>query len=232
MTQYRTYGEILKEKEQIVINILKKAMPASAVSLKEGVLLLAANPDKKFNKIYRLHDRIACIISGSRADFKPVYGTLRFGVEQLVQHYSEGDVVLEAVAEEFARLLKERFEDVRIIAPYAINIALVEVAPVQEDDILIQIDFKGNLKDFASYLVLVGDELEASGFEKKIEGRSKETIEEIFSFIAEWDKGLRQANKGRLETVFLSREKVIKGEFGEVFQRLDFKTLVSKGGKK
>lgn len=218
----RKYADILHEKEEIAQNKLQNIKPVVVASLKEGILLLAANPDLKLNKIYRLYDRIACVISGSRANFKQIFRILRIGVENWASFYSEGDIVLGELAEEFASLLKERFEDINRIFPYTVDIVLVEVAPVQKDDILIHIDFRGDLKDCASCFVL-GNESEKADLEKQTRKLLNENtpINEVFAEMAKKDKELREANKGRLETVFLNRERVLKKEFDEVFQRIE-----------
>lgn len=224
---FRTYEEILEEKDKIAQEILKDAKPIIAISLKEGILIFTANPNLKFDKIYEVYDRIVCAISGYRPDFMELYRPLVFAAENWAENYSEGDVALKDLAEGLARFLKQKYENSAVPTPYIVNMALVEIAPNQKDDILIRIDFRGSLKIFDSYLVLSSDKLEKSKAKEIIEKYLKEgySVEKICSNIAKQDKELRQASQGRLEAVFLSREKVIKRKFDDVFQRIDFKTL-------
>lgn len=219
---YGKHSELLEEKGGIAQEKLKDAKPIIAISLKEGVLIFAVNPNLKVNKIYPLHDRIACVISGHRPDFKKIYTPLRITIQDWADYYSEGDIVLKKLAEELASFIKDRYENPGVPTPYIINMALIEVAPAQKDDILIQVDFKGNLVDFNSYLILNDDESKKSKIEELIKKYLKEgySIEKICSDVAKQNKKLHRANEGRLEAVLLSRKKVLEKKFDDVFQRL------------
>lgn len=219
---YRKHSEILEEKRGKAQEKLKDAKPIVVISLKEGILIFTANPDLKFDKIYEVFDRIACAISGYRPDFMELYRPLVFGAEKWAGDWSEDDVALKDLADELAKFLKQRYENPGVPTPYIVNLALAEVAPNQKDDVLVHIDFQGDLRNSDSYLILNGTEEEKSEAEKLIQKYLKEgySIEKICSDIAKQNKKLHQDDEGRLEAVFLSREKVAEKKFDDVFQRL------------
>jgi len=130
-------------------------MPALAVSLNEGILVLTYR--RQARKIFEIYDRLIFTAIGQQSDVE----SLRMGAVDFTHqegyNRSEEDVTIQRVVSALSEAIKKAFSDFNS-APVVARSLFAEVGPTPEQDAYLTLDFDGDFKTSRKFAVIAGSE--------------------------------------------------------------------------
>jgi proteasome alpha subunit len=146
--------QMMKDRADYARKGIARGRSLIAMSVVEGVVLVAENPSRTLYKISEIYDRIAFAGVGKYNEFE----MLRIaGVRQAdVKGYSfaREDVNARSLANAYAQTLGQVFT--HELKPYEVEILVAQVGATPDDDELFQILYDGVVNDKEGYTVLGG----------------------------------------------------------------------------
>ncbi|HSO95710.1 MAG TPA: proteasome subunit alpha [Acidimicrobiia bacterium] len=146
--------QMMKDRADYARKGIARGRSLIAMSVVEGVVLVAENPSRTLYKISEIYDRIAFAGVGKYNEFE----MLRIaGVRQAdVKGYSfaREDVNARSLANAYAQTLGQVFT--HELKPYEVEILVAQVGAEPDDDELFQILYDGVVNDKEGYTVLGG----------------------------------------------------------------------------
>jgi proteasome alpha subunit len=146
--------QMMKDRADYARKGIARGRSLIAMSVVEGIVLVAENPSRTLYKISEIYDRIAFAGVGKYNEFE----MLRIaGVRQAdVKGYSfaREDVNARSLANAYAQTLGQVFT--HELKPYEVEILVAQVGATPDDDELFQILYDGVVNDKEGYTVLGG----------------------------------------------------------------------------
>ena len=146
--------QMMKDRADYARKGIARGRSLIAMSVVEGIILVAENPSRTLYKISEIYDRIAFAGVGKYNEFE----MLRIaGVRQAdVKGYSfaREDVNARSLANAYAQTLGQVFT--HELKPYEVEILVAQVGATPDDDELFQILYDGVVNDKEGYTVLGG----------------------------------------------------------------------------
>jgi len=155
MPFYVSPEQVMKDRADYARKGIARGRSLVAMSVQEGIVIVAENPSRTLYKISEIYDRIAFAGVGKYNEFE----MLRIaGVRQAdIKGYSfaREDVNARALANAYAQTLGQVFT--HEMKPYEVEILVAQVATRIEDDELFHILYDGTVMDEEGFTVLGGE---------------------------------------------------------------------------
>ena len=224
----------LRKREEDIKRILQDASPFIVWPCEEGILVLAANKDKRENRTHSIFDRIACITLGGFSAGTILWqdAALRASMEGF--NLSRGDVSCRILMKGTSALLSESFHNFRQGPVFGAEVVFVEVASERTEDYLAYVNFRGFIQTFDEARIF-GRIQVPDGRDARNEGRAENDLAHQ-CIKALWDPNLSTGqainalreeqslanifSSTRVEALLLDRRMVKEEKFNKTFKRL------------
>ena len=224
----------LRKREEDIKRILQDASLFIVWPCEEGVLVLAANKDRRENRTHSIFDRIACITLGGFSAGTILWqdAALRASMEGF--NLSRGDVSCRILIKGTSALLSESFHNFRQGPVFGAEVVFVEVASERADDYLAYVNFRGFIQTF-NEAKMFGRIQVPDVRDVRNEGRAEnELAHQRIKALWEPDLSTEQAidslrqeqslanifSSTRVEAILLDRKMVKEEKFNKTFKRL------------
>ena len=198
--------DVILEREELVKQGLEKSWPLVGISLKQGILLVALNPQLELiKKIVEIQNGIVLGAVGRAVEFEELKKLLISEAYRIAHLYSVKDVEILDLSKFLSQALSQAFYDLRV-KPLEVEIVLVEVGRVLEEDKIIKVRSDGTRRRVEKIFWL-GGKAEIIGrniLGKYSENLSLNEIEEILKL--EILKNTELDKPPKFEIVFLERD--------------------------
>src|SRR3989344_7743437 len=146
MTEFVDFS--IHRREDEIQRILQDSSPVVVWPCEDGVLVVAANKDKRENRTHSIFDRIACITLGGFSAGTILWqdAALRASMEGF--NLSRGDVSCRILMKGTSALLSESFHNFRQGPVFGAEVVFVEVASERTEDYLAYVNFRGFIQTF------------------------------------------------------------------------------------
>lgn len=229
----------LRKREEDIKRILWDASPFIIWPCEGGVLVLAANKDKRENRIHSIFDRIACVTLGGFSAGTILWqdAALRASMEGF--NLSRGDVSCRILMKGTSALLSESFHNFRQGPVFGAEVVFVEVASERGDDYLAYVNFRGFIQTFDETKMFGRIQVPDSRDVRNEGWAENELAHQRIRAVWDPDLSIEQAinvlraeqslsnifSSTRVEAIFLDRQMVKEEKFNKVFQRLTVRRL-------
>lgn len=149
------WQEGIGNRAQYIESKLAQGIPALAVSLNQGILVLTYR--RQTRKIYEIYDRLIFTAIGQQSDIE----SLRMGAVDFTHqegyNRSEEDVTIQRVVSALSEAVKRSFSDFNS-APVVARSLFAEVGVSPDQDSYFTLDFDGDFRSSRRFAVIAGSE--------------------------------------------------------------------------
>jgi len=231
MSEFVEVSTSLRRREEEIRRILDKTSPVLVWPAEEGIAIIAANRDKKENRIHSIYDRIACVTLGTFSGGTILWQHAAFRASSDGFNLSKGDVSCRIIIRDISALLSESFQSLRKGSLFGAEALFVEVDKESKNDYLVYLNFMGfvNTFDEARLFGHLDPDADHNGDSDELKDSAERKLGEI------WDPSrplleaigmLREEElfgglftSSRIEIVTMDRSAVKEERFSQVFKR-------------
>jgi len=224
--------ESTRRREEDIKRILNRASPIIVWPAEEGIVIIAANRDKRENRIHSIYDRIACITLGtfSGGTFLWQHAAIKASSDGF--NLSKGDVSCRIIIRDISGLLSDSFHNWRRGPLFGVEAVFVEIGEERNKDYLVHLNFMGFVNTFEEARLfgqLVSDE-DGNNDRDELKDNAERKLGELWdpnrplSDVIQMLRGEellhRLFSATRVEVVTMDRRAVKEGRFNRVFNRI------------
>ena len=232
MTEFVDFS--IHKREDEIQRILQDSSPVVVWPCEDGVLVVAANKDKRENRIHSIFDRIACVTLGGFSAGTILWQDAAYRASAEGHQLSKGVVSCRILLKTTSALLADSFQNLRRGPVFGAEAVFVEVASNRNNDYLAHVNFSGFVHTFNT-AKLFGNI--SSNLRNTKEDRSREVnlahdrlnllwnpeLSVQDSLLSLKSESILQPifNSVRVEAIVLDRHAVQNGKFDKVLKRLE-----------
>jgi proteasome alpha subunit len=156
MTQqfYVSPEQLMKDRADFARKGIARGRSVVVISCRDGIALVAENPSPSLHKIGEIYDKIAFAAVGKYNEFESLRQAGVRYADVRGYSYDREDVTARGLASVYAQSLGAVFTAEQ--KPFEVELAVAEVAPIQEGDHLYRLTFDGSIADEHGFIVMGG----------------------------------------------------------------------------
>jgi proteasome alpha subunit len=156
MTQqfYVSPEQLMKDRADFARKGIARGRSVVVISCRDGIALVAENPSPSLHKIGEIYDKIAFAAVGKYNEFESLRQAGVRYADVRGYSYDREDVTARGLASVYAQSLGAVFTAEQ--KPFEVELAVAEVAPIQEEDHLYRLTFDGSIADEHGFIVMGG----------------------------------------------------------------------------
>lgn len=221
-----------RRREEEIKRILDRASPVVVWPAEEGIVIIAANRDKRENRIHSIYDRIACVTLGTFSGGTILWQHAAFRASSDGFNLSKGDVSCRIIIRDTSALLSDSFHSLRKGPLFGVEAVFVEVDEERESDYLVHLNFMGFVNTFGEARLFgrLDPDADRNGDRDELKDNAERKLGEMWNpglSLSEAVEALRgeESFRGlftssRVEIVTMERYAVKEGRFNQVFNRM------------
>ena len=156
MTQqfYVSPEQLMKDRADFARKGIARGRSVVVISCRDGIALVAENASPSLHKIGEIYDKIAFAAVGKYNEFESLRQAGVRYADVRGYSYDREDVTARGLASVYAQSLGAVFTAEQ--KPFEVELAVAEVAPIQEEDHLYRLTFDGSIADEHGFIVMGG----------------------------------------------------------------------------
>ena len=156
MTQqfYVSPEQLMKDRADFARKGIARGRSVVVISCRDGIALVAENASPSLHKIGEIYDKIAFAAVGKYNEFESLRQAGVRYADVRGYSYDREDVTARGLASVYAQSLGAVFTAEQ--KPFEVELAVAEVAPIQEGDHLYRLTFDGSIADEHGFIVMGG----------------------------------------------------------------------------
>ncbi|MGO4227526.1 proteasome subunit alpha [Arthrobacter sp. YAF34] len=156
MTQqfYVSPEQLMKDRADFARKGIARGRSVVVISCRDGIALVAENASPSLHKIGEIYDKIAFAAVGKYNEFESLRQAGVRYADVRGYSYDREDVTARGLASVYAQSLGAVFTAEQ--KPFEVELAVAEVATIQEEDHLYRLTFDGSIADEHGFIVMGG----------------------------------------------------------------------------
>lgn len=220
-----------RRREEEIKRILNRASPVVIWPAEEGVAIIAANRDKRENRVHSIYDRIACVTLGTFSGGTLLWQHAAFRASSDGFNLSKGCVSCRIIIRDISALLSESFHSFRKGPLFGVEAVFVEVDEERDNDYLSHLNFMGFVNTFGEARLFgrLDPDSDKNGKVDELNNAAEKRLAEIWDPARPLSEAVdmlkREERLGglfatsRIEVVTMDRSAVKEERYSRVFQR-------------
>jgi len=220
-----------RHREEEIKRILDRASPIVVWPAEEGIAIIAANRDKRENRVHSIYDRIACVTLGTFSGGTILWQHAAVRASSDGFNLSKGDVSCRIIIRDTSALLSDSFHNWRKGPLFGVEAVFVEVEEERDDDYLIHLNFMGFVNTFGEARLFgrLDPDEDRNGDRDELKDNAERKLGEMWNPnrpLSDAIQTLRGEElfrglfaSSRVEVVTMDRLAVKEGRFNYVFNR-------------
>ena len=220
-----------RRREEETKRILERASPVIVWPAEEGIVVIAANRDKKENRIHSIYDRIACVTLGTFSGGTILWQHAAFRASSDGFNLSKGDVSCRIIIRDTSALLSDSFHGLRKGPLFGVEAVFVEIDEKREGDYLVYLNFMGfvNTFDEARLFGRLDPDADSNSGRDELKDNADKRLGEIWDPARSLSDAIETLKREelfrglfaspRVEIVIMDRSAVKEERFSQVFKK-------------
>lgn len=223
-----------RRREDEVQRILQEASPIIIWPCEDGVLVIAANKDRRENRIHAIYDRIVCVTLGGFSAGTVLWQDAAFRASAEGYQLSKGDVSCRILIKTTSAVLSDSFQNLRRGPVFGAEAIFTEVASDRDDDYLAHVTFNGFVQTFNTARLFGRVQKKEGDSTKDDGGKATVVAQERLEFLWDPELSIRESlsalrneqafssmfDSVRVEAIALDRRAVRDEKFDKVLKRI------------